>query len=42
MGVAVGILFLAILEAEIPWGYFYPPPPQLPHTYVKIELPYEG
>jgi len=25
MGVAVGILFLASLEAEIPWGYFTAP-----------------
>ena len=24
MGVAVGILFLAGIEPEIRWGYFYP------------------
>jgi hypothetical protein len=24
MGVAIGIVFLALIEAEIPWGYFPP------------------
>ena len=34
------ILFLSVTDPEIPWGYFTPPL-QLPHGYVKIELPYE-
>jgi len=33
MGVAIAIMFLSGIEAEIPWGVFFTP--YLQHTYVK-------
>ena len=39
-GVAVDILFLCGIEAEIRWGYFFTP--HLQSTYVKKDLQQQG
>ncbi len=40
MGVAVEILSLGSIEAEIRWGYFFTP--YLQSTYVKYDLQQQG
>jgi len=41
MGIAVGILFVGVVELEITLGLIYPPPNKH-NVYVKIDQQYEG